>query len=145
MIGIRLLRTKAAATGALSAKSAGRTWTTQRRFMSSDEHPVEATEETFAKEVLESSKPVVVDFYADWCKPCQMLAPVIDAAVRKDGRVRLAKVNVDTQQSLASDYKITSLPTVVGFHAGQPVAAFIGMRAPAAVAQFVKEVAEKAK
>ncbi|KAJ2079120.1 hypothetical protein H4R24_003998 [Coemansia sp. RSA 988] len=122
----------------------GRNWT-QRRFMSSGEHAVEATEETFAKEVLESSKPVVVDFYADWCKPCQMLAPVIDAAVLKDGRVRLAKVNVDTQQTLASDYSITSLPTVVGFYGGQPVAAFVGMRGPAAVAQFVKEVAEKAK
>ncbi|PIA17242.1 thioredoxin [Coemansia reversa NRRL 1564] len=114
--------------------------------MSSDEQgAVEATEETFTKQVLESSKPVVVDFYANWCKPCQMLAPVIDAAVRKDGRVGLAKVNVDTQQNLASDYNITSLPTVVGFYGGQPVAAFVGMRAPTAVAQFVKEVAEKAK
>ncbi|KAJ1854525.1 hypothetical protein LPJ76_003979 [Coemansia sp. RSA 638] len=114
----------------------------QRRLYSSKGGQVlEATEANFEKDVLESPVPTVVDFYADWCGPCKMLGPIIEKAVKKDARVNLAKVNVDENLTLASDYKITSLPTVVGFRNGEPVAAFVGMRPPAAVEEFIQSIA----
>ncbi|KAJ2360731.1 hypothetical protein H4S01_005601 [Coemansia sp. RSA 2610] len=101
----------------------------------------ESTQSTFEKDVLDAGVPTVVDFYASWCAPCKMLGPIIDRAVQQDGRVNLAKVNVDENLDLAADYKISSLPTVVGFRGGQPVAAFVGMRPPPAVAEFVQSLA----
>ncbi|KAI8320971.1 thioredoxin [Martensiomyces pterosporus] len=105
----------------------------------------EANEETFEVEVLDSPVPTLVDFYAEWCQPCKILGPLISKAVEKDGRVNLAKINVDENLDLAHDYKITSLPTVMAFRNGEPTAAFIGMRPPAAIEQFIKEAAEGSK
>ncbi|KAJ1965483.1 hypothetical protein GGI12_000755 [Dipsacomyces acuminosporus] len=102
----------------------------------------ETTQDKFDDEVLDSPVPTVVDFYAEWCQPCKILGPIISKAVEKDGRVNLAKVNVDENLELARDYKITSLPTVVAFRDGEPTSAFIGMRPPAAIEQFIKEAAE---
>ncbi|KAJ2146440.1 hypothetical protein IW136_000572 [Coemansia sp. RSA 678] len=113
----------------------------RRLYTSKGGQVLEATEANFEKDVLESPVPTVVDFYADWCGPCKMLGPIIEKAVKKDGRVNLAKVNVDENLTLASDYKITSLPTVVGFRNGEPVAAFVGMRPPAAVEEFIQSIA----
>ncbi|KAJ2243191.1 hypothetical protein GGI13_006690 [Coemansia sp. RSA 455] len=102
----------------------------------------ETTTAQFDKDVLDSDVPTIVDFYAEWCQPCKMLGPLLSKAVEKDGRVNLAKINVDENLDLAGDYKISSLPTVMAFRDGEPVAAFIGMRPPAAISEFVKDIAE---
>ncbi|KAI7820081.1 thioredoxin-like protein [Kickxella alabastrina] len=104
----------------------------------------ETTTAEFEKDVLKSEQPVVVDFYADWCKPCKMLAPILAAAVEESGKVKLAKINIDENLDLARDYSIASLPTVMAFHKGEPVSAFIGMQTPAVIKKFVEEL-EKEK
>ncbi|KAJ2692989.1 hypothetical protein H4R19_006068 [Coemansia spiralis] len=135
MLGIGVLQRRAAATGARTAAALA-----ARRRPYTSKTAVEATDATFEKEVLEAPRPMVVDFYADWCRPCRLLAPLLDKAVEADGRVGLVKVNVDTNQSLAADYGVSALPTVVGFRGGKPVAAFVGMRAAPGIADFIAEV-----
>lgn len=78
------------------------------------------TTESFEQEVLKSSLPVVVDFWATWCGPCQMLAPVLEEVAEElDGKVKVGKVNVDDQAVLAMEYKISSIPTLLLFENGE--------------------------
>lgn len=78
------------------------------------------TTENFEQEVLKSSLPVVVDFWATWCGPCQMLAPVLEEVAEElDGKVKIGKVNVDDQAVLAMEYKISSIPTLLLFENGE--------------------------
>jgi thioredoxin 1 len=85
------------------------------------------TEQSFDQEVLQSEKPVIVDFWAEWCGPCHAVAPVLDKiAAERDGEVKLVKVNIDEEQALAQRYGIASIPTMVLFKDGAPAAAAIG-------------------
>lgn len=85
------------------------------------------TEQTFDVEVLQSDKPVIVDFWAEWCGPCHAVAPVLDRIVEeRSGEVKLVKVNIDEQQGLAQRYGIASIPTMILFRDGAPAAAAIG-------------------
>lgn len=85
------------------------------------------TDTTFAAEVLASPVPVLVDYWAEWCTPCRMIAPVVDeAAERYAGRVTVAKVNVDEHPGLASRYHVRSIPTLMLFRGGQPVTSHVG-------------------
>jgi len=88
---------------------------------------VEATETTFETEVLGSDKPVIVDFWAEWCGPCHMVAPALDQiAQERADELRLVKVNIDEQPALAQRYGIMSIPTIVLFKDGEPVAGALG-------------------
>lgn len=90
---------------------------------------VTLTQENFAKEVLESPKPVLVDFWAEWCGPCKMIAPLLDElATEYDGKVKIGKINTDEQQQLAAQYGINSIPTLIFFKNGQVVSQLRGAR-----------------
>ena len=83
----------------------------------------------FKKEVLESEIPVLVDFYADWCGPCKMMSPIIEEiAENLNGKVKIAKLNVDEEADLAIEYEVSSIPTFLLIKNGQVVTNIIGMR-----------------
>jgi thioredoxin 1 len=85
------------------------------------------TESTFEQEVLQSEKPVIVDFWAEWCGPCHAVAPVLDKIVEEHGdELKLVKVNIDEEQEIAARYGIASIPTMILFKNGEPAAAAIG-------------------
>jgi thioredoxin 1 len=87
----------------------------------------DVTTASFEEEVLKSDRPVIVDFWAEWCGPCHAIAPVLDKiADERSDEVKLVKVNIDEEQELAMRYGIASIPTVVLFKDGEPAAAAIG-------------------
>ena len=95
----------------------------------SSQNIVSLTRENFAKEVLQSTTPVLVDFWAEWCGPCKMIAPILDElADEYNGRVRIGKVNIDEQQALAAEYSVRAIPTLLLFKQGQVADHIVGLR-----------------
>ena len=91
-------------------------------------HEINLTNQNFEEEVLKSELPVLVDFFATWCGPCKMLAPVIEEFAEKyEGKVKIRKVNVDEENELAMKYQILSIPTLVLFKEGKVVNTKIGL------------------
>ena len=92
------------------------------------------TEQSFEQEVLQSDKPVIVDFWAEWCGPCHAVGPVLDKiAEERSDELKLVKVNIDEEQELAQRYGVMSIPTVILFRDGEPSAAVIGAQPKTAI------------
>jgi thioredoxin 1 len=90
---------------------------------------VTLTDTNFAEEVLRSPTPVLVDFWAEWCGPCKMIAPLLDElAGEYEGKVKIGKVNIDDHQQLALDYGIRAIPTLLVFKGGQVVDQLVGAK-----------------
>ena len=84
------------------------------------------TKDNFRQEVLQSSKPVLVDFWASWCVPCKMLAPTIQQIADEMPELKVCKINIDEEMSLAQDYQVMSIPTLILFKTGQVSARTMG-------------------
>ena len=98
---------------------------------------IEITKDNFESEVLKSDKPVLIDFWAEWCGPCRMVAPVLDElSVEQDG-VRIAKVNVDQNQELAVQFQVSSIPTFVLVKNGQIADRMLGAMPKSAFEDFI--------
>jgi thioredoxin 1 len=92
------------------------------------------TESSFEQEVLQSDRPVIVDFWAEWCGPCHAVSPVLDKiAEERNEELRLVKVNIDEEPALAQRYGIVSIPTIILFRDGEPAAAAIGAQPKGAI------------
>jgi thioredoxin len=89
--------------------------------------PVAVTTDTFEEEVLNSEVPVLVDFWAEWCGPCQQVAPVMDQIAEEyEGAVKVAKIDVDAESALAGHFGISSIPTIAFFEPGEQPKAIVG-------------------
>jgi thioredoxin len=92
------------------------------------------TTETFDQEVIQSEKPVLVDFWAEWCGPCHAVAPVLDRIVaEREDELKLVKVNIDEEHELQQRYGIASIPTMILFKGGEPSAAVVGAQPKGAI------------
>lgn len=94
------------------------------------EHVQMLTEATFREEIGAATTPVVVDFWAEWCTPCKMIAPILDEiASENEGRIRIAKVNVDESPNLALEFDVMSIPTLIVFQDGVAKRRLVGAKA----------------
>ena len=91
------------------------------------------TEASFAEDVLTSDKPVLVDFWAEWCGPCKMVAPILEEIAYQNEGLTIVKLNVDENPAIAASYGITSIPTMNVFQGGQVVKSIIGAKPKAAL------------
>lgn len=97
------------------------------------------TKENFKSEVLDSDKPVLIDFWASWCGPCRMMAPVIDAVAEELNNVKVGKINIDEESELASAFKIMSIPTIMLVNRGEVVNGVVGVRPKSDILALLNE------
>ena len=101
---------------------------------------MQISEADFESKVLKSEKPVVVDFYADWCGPCRMLAPIFEELEKEMGdKVGFVKLNVDEARTTAQKYGVMSIPMVVIFKGGEPAAQMVGARPKDSLKSWIEE------
>ena len=102
--------------------------------------PIYVSDKDFAEVVLKSEKPVLVDFYADWCGPCKMLAPILEQVAENLGdTATVAKLNVDDNPYTARAYMVMSIPTMIMFKDGQMIEKLVGLRPANALLESVKK------
>ncbi len=102
---------------------------------------VTVSDDSFAEDVLASNTPVLVDFWATWCGPCRMVAPVLEEiATEKAGALTVAKLDVDANPGTARDFQVVSIPTLILFKDGQPVKRIVGAKGKAALLREIGDV-----
>jgi len=105
------------------------------------QHVLQFTDENFEQEVLQSDKPVLVDFWAEWCAPCRMLAPTIEELAEEyAGKVKVGKVDTDTNARTPAQFGISAIPTVMLFKDGQVVKKFVGLQTKRELKAAIDEV-----
>lgn len=100
---------------------------------------INLNKENFEQEVLKSDKTVLVDFWATWCGPCQMIAPVVES-LAEEGKVKVGKVNVDDEQELAIQYGVMSIPTLIFFKNGNPVKEVVGFHSKSELEEIINNL-----
>ncbi|MGB2824332.1 MAG: thioredoxin [Phycisphaerae bacterium] len=104
------------------------------------ENVLELTDASFQEEVLDSDVPVLVDFWAEWCMPCKMMAPTIEElAAEFDGRVKFGKLDTDASRDTSMKYGISAIPTLILFKSGEMVNKFVGLQQKADLAKALEE------
>ena len=98
---------------------------------------IKITKDNFEAEVLKADKPVLLDFWATWCMPCQMLSPVIDQIADEQPSIKVGKVNVDEEPELAASFGVMSIPTLVVMKEGKPAAKTMGVQPKASVLKLL--------
>lgn len=99
---------------------------------------LEVTEENFEKEVLKESKKVLIDFYADWCGPCQVLSPIVEEVAKSNEDVKVVRINIDNAENIAIDYGIMSIPTLVVIEDGEEVRRSVGLISQTEIEALIK-------
>ena len=99
---------------------------------------IKVNSQNFEEEVIKSEKPVLIDFYADWCGPCKMLSPIIDEIAEENSEIKVVKVNVDDSQDLAMKYQVMSIPALVVIKNGEEVNRSVGLIDKSQVVNLIK-------
>jgi len=108
------------------------------------EHVIELNDANFQQEVLESSSPALVDFWAEWCMPCKMIAPVIeDIAKEYAAKIKVGKIDTDANREISMKFGISAIPTLLFFKDGQVVKKFVGLQQKADLKKAIDELLEK--
>ena len=103
---------------------------------------IDVKKSNFQEEVISADKLVLVDLYATWCTPCKALAPVLEELADKyaDNKIKVVKVNVDEEESIAAKLGIASIPTVIFFKNGQTAASFVGLRSASEIEKMIEKL-----
>ncbi len=98
---------------------------------------IQITKENFESEVLNSSKPVLLDFYADWCGPCRMVGPIVEEIAEENDDIKVGKINVEQQSELAAKYRVMSIPTLVVVKNGEVANVSVGAKGKEEILEMI--------